>query len=162
MWTSSYTDTAHADPMNGVTRITVHHDGMESLIWSDDMNSSRRRLQLIRRSHLHRGFADIGYHYVIDRAGRIWQARPVQFQSAHAGGANNRHNVGVMVMGNFDLQQPTNAQLQTLPESLRLLMAYYRVPVSRVYTHQELKPTACPGRNLQPRMVRLRSSGYLG
>lgn len=147
--------------MNGVSRLTVHHDGIETLLWSDSVAASRDRLEMIRRGHLQRGFADIGYHYVIDRAGRVWEGRPVSYQGAHAGGSNNLNNVGVLVIGNFDQQQPTTAQLRTLSTSLKLLMAHYRVPVSRVYTHQELKPTACPGVNLQGRMVQLRSSGYL-
>jgi hypothetical protein len=160
-WTSAPVNTGSTDPMNGVSRLTVHHDGMDELLWADDLASSKARLELIRKSHLNRGFADIGYHYVIDRAGRVWEGRPMAYQGAHAGGVNNQHNVGVLVLGNFDRQQPTVAQLQTLPQSLRLLMAHYRVPVSRVYTHQELKPTACPGTSLQARMVQLRRSGYL-
>jgi hypothetical protein len=38
------------------------------------------------------------------------------------------------------------------------LMRRYRVPMGRVVTHQELKPTECPGNNLQSYMRQTRSS----
>ena len=46
-------------------------------------------------------------------------------------------------------------------DTIRKLQRQYRIPVSRVYTHQELSPTRCPGKTLQPRMVRFRRDGTL-
>jgi N-acetyl-anhydromuramyl-L-alanine amidase AmpD len=107
-----------------------------------------------------RGWGDIGYHYVIDRSGRIWEARPIQYQGAHVA-SNNENNLGIMVLGNFDKQQPTDAQMATLRQALIRFRKTYNVPVSRVYTHQEITPTACPGRSLQPRMVAMRKGNQL-
>jgi N-acetyl-anhydromuramyl-L-alanine amidase AmpD len=113
-------------------------------------------MELIRTSHRRKGWSDIGYHYVIDRAGRLWEARPINYQGAHVRD-NNEHNIGVMCMGNFDLQQPSEAQLTTLARTVQQIRQYYRVSESRIYTHQEINPTACPGRNMQPRVVTMRS-----
>jgi hypothetical protein len=144
--------------MNGVERITVHHEGWTEVSFSDAA-STMRRLDSIRASHLERlKAADIGYHYVIDRAGRLWQGRDVAYQGAHVRD-HNAHNVGVMCLGNFDIQSPTEAQLATLRPTLITLQQSYKVPVKFVYTHQELNPTECPGTALQRHMVNIRRAG---
>jgi hypothetical protein len=84
----------------------------------------------------------------------------MRYQGAHVKD-HNEHNIGVMVLGNFDEQKPTGAQLTTLRGTLVKLMGYYDVPVSRVHTHRELNPTTCPGDALQPQVNYLRSSGQL-
>ncbi|MEE9213111.1 MAG: peptidoglycan recognition family protein [Phycisphaeraceae bacterium] len=146
--------------MGKIDRITVHHEGYRPVYFSD-MASTAERLELIRQSHLSRMRAgDIGYHYVIDRAGRLWECRDFHYQGAHVKN-NNEHNLGVMVLGNFDRQQPTDAQIVTLRDTLSKLMRHYRVPVNRVYTHQEITPTACPGKKLQPTVVSLRTNHKL-
>lgn len=104
------------------------------------------------------GWADIGYHYVVDPAGRVWEARPIQLQGAHVK-YNNEGNLGVMVMGNFEEQYPTSAASASLDDFVAELMRRHGVGVGRVYTHREIRPTACPGRNLQRVMESARSRG---
>lgn len=159
-WASTGPVGNRVNPMNGVQRITIHHEGWTSF-WHTDQNATADRIEQIRNIHVRdRGWGDIGYHYIIDRAGQIWQARPIAYQGAHVA-AQNEHNIGVMLLGNFDQQTPSAAQIDCLVTSLRTLMHTHRVPTHRVYTHQELSPSACPGRNLQPRIVSLRQSGHL-
>lgn len=146
-----------ANPMNGISRITVHHDA----IVSTDLRSSAdiaRRIESIRRSHVQRGWADIGYHYVVDPTGRVWEARSTGLQGAHVED-NNEHNLGVMVMGNFNVHAPTSAATAALDRFVASQMQRYRVSLSRVYTHQEIKSTACPGTRLQRYMVATRGRG---
>ncbi|MGE3108925.1 MAG: peptidoglycan recognition family protein [Phycisphaerales bacterium] len=145
------------NPMNGVSRITVHHSGINS----SDLRSSSlvvRELEGIRSGHVGRGWADIGYHYIIDPFGRVYEGRATRFQGAHVEN-NNEHNLGIMVLGNFDQQTPTPQAQASLMQFVRSQMSQYNVPVSRVYTHRELKPTACPGRTLQQMMIRSRQGG---
>ncbi len=150
------------NPMNGVSRITIHHDGMDAFL-STSQSDAARRLEMIRSAHINRRpqpFADIGYHYVIDPAGRVWEGRSVRYQGAHVQD-HNEHNLGIMVMGNFDLHRPTPAATNALDRFVAAQMQAYRVPIGRVRTHQELNPTACPGRNLQRYMFTSRQSGTL-
>lgn len=145
-------------PMGGIERITVHHEGWTP-VWFNDYNSVAKRLESIRQSHLERlGAGDIGYHYIIDRAGRVWQGRDLANQGAHVHDYNP-HNIGVMCLGNFDLQRPTQEQLDTLRATLITLQKNYRIPVRQVFTHQELNSTDCPGKDLQSRMITLRRNG---
>ncbi|GAB4193585.1 MAG: hypothetical protein Kow00105_07730 [Phycisphaeraceae bacterium] len=159
-WTKYGPNRSNINPMAGVNRITVHHEGYTP-VWFTDVASTRARMEQIRRVHTRdRRWADIGYHFVIDRAGRVIEGRSVAYQGAHVS-HQNEHNIGVMLLGNFEQQSPTPQQLASLQTTLRYLMARYKVPVSRVYTHRELGKTACPGRHLQPRVARLRDSGAL-
>jgi len=157
-WTRSQPIRQRVGPMGGVRRITLHHEGSPDTVEFTDRRATADRLERIRRFHIGRGWGDIGYHYVVDRAGRIWQARPVSFQGAHVRD-HNEHNIGVMCLGNFNKQRPSDAQLEGLARITTQLRHKYRVPIRKVHTHQELAPTSCPGKLLQPRIAAMRSSG---
>ena len=160
-WAKSRPIASRLNPMKGINRITVHHEGHTPVYFSD-LRATAERLELIRRSHLKRMRAgDIGYHFIIDRLGQLWQGRNLSFQGAHVK-HHNAHNLGVMVLGNFDRQNPTRAQMTSLRNTLTTLMRQYHVPINRIYTHQEISPTACPGRSLQPQVALLRTRNQIG
>jgi hypothetical protein len=143
--------------MRGVSRITVHHDA----IVSTDLRSSSdvaRRIESIRRSHVQKGWADIGYHYLVDPQGKVWEGRSLAKQGAHVE-HNNENNMGIVVLGNFDVHAPTMAATVGVERFVAGQMQRYNVPISRVYTHRELKSTACPGSRLQRFMVASRGHG---
>jgi len=145
------------NPMNGISRLTVHH----SAINSSELRTPAavaRELDGIRAGHVGRGWADIGYHYIIDPSGKVWQGRSIQYQGAHVEN-NNEHNLGIMLLGNFNQQTPTPQSIATLNSFVAAQMRQYRIPVARVYTHRELKSTECPGTTLQRYMVQARSRG---
>lgn len=156
-WARGTPDAAAMNPMLPVEYITIHHDGMTPFT-ATDYASSAARIELYRNGHRGRGWGDIGYHYVIDREGRIWEGRSLKWQGAHVRN-RNEGNLGILVMGNFDEQAPSDRQLAALERHLRTCMAKYKVPVSRVRTHREWDgaKTACPGKNLQSRMATMRS-----
>ncbi len=154
-WTTGRPILKRADPMSGIARITVHHDGMPPVSLRSK-SQVIRRIEAIRRSHVRKGWADIGYHYVIDPMGNVWEARPISLQGAHVK-CCNEHNLGVMVLGNFQQQRPTAAAINALDFFLADRLYALNIPIPRLHTHQELAPTACPGRNLQKYMVQTRS-----
>lgn len=156
-WTRSAPVNALANPMGSIRRITVHHDAIDPLPTSgpDDV---ARRLESIRRGHVQRGWADIGYHYAIDPAGRVWQGRPLSLQGAHVG-EQNQSNIGIVLLGNFDRQAPTPQSLDALDRLIAIEMRRFRISLGEIRTHREMAPTACPGRNLQREMDRTRSRG---
>lgn len=156
-WARANPIPSRMEPMLPVSRITIHHDGMPPISIRNKAQAMAR-LEQIRTAHLGRGFGDIGYHYIIDPDGNVWQGRPLAWQGAHVK-AQNENNLGIMVMGNFEVQRPTQAQIASAQRFVKSQMATYRVPVGRVYTHKELAQTACPGRNLQPILVASRKPG---
>lgn len=145
-------------PMNGIRRITVHHDGLPPATFrnSDEIAS---RIEMIRRSHVEaRGWADIGYHYIVDPTGRIWEGRNEFKQGAHVKD-QNENNLGILVLGNFERQRPTSAACASVDRIISAKMAQHRVRITSVRTHRELAPTECPGESLQAYMNRTRNRG---
>lgn len=155
-WTSVAPINGRVNPMNGINRLTMHHEGSLPFT-ATSQTATAQRIQQVRAAHVNdRNWGDIGYHFIVDRTGTIWEARPIQYQGAHVS-QNNENNLGIMCLGNFEQQQPTQAQLSALAGAVQRLVALYRIPHDRVYTHRELKPTACPGRHLQPQIEGIRS-----
>ena len=139
--------------------ITIHHDGMTPFT-TTSKSSAASRLETIRKSHLRRDggrWGDIGYHFAIDPAGRLWQGRPLTWQGAHVK-ARNEGNIGVVILGNYERQSVNRAQAAAIESTIRSLMSKYNVPVSKVRTHQEWAATACPGKSLQRMMVGIRET----
>jgi hypothetical protein len=130
--------------------ITIHHDGLDSPMTETSMDASAARIEWIRCGHRGRGFSDIGYHYVIDRDGRVWEGRNLRWQGAHVS-KHNEQNIGILVMGNFDIQKPSQQQLDGTRLHVRKLLAQYKLSRGRVLTHREWAgaKTACPGKHLQ-------------
>jgi hypothetical protein len=156
-WANAAPIPSRMERMLPVQRITLHHDGMPPVSIRSRADAARR-LEQIRLGHLGRGFGDIGYHFIVDPQGNVWQGRPLQWQGAHVKD-QNPGNLGILCLGNFEVQRPTQAQLATLRRFVASQMATYNVTTSRVHTHKELAQTACPGRNLQPAIVSMRRNG---
>jgi len=142
---------ANLDRMTPIDRITVHHTATRL-----SSNYSRAAAEEIRKFQLQhqdeKGWADIGYHFIIDPAGRIWEGRSLQYQGAHAGTPDlNVGNIGIALIGDFEVEQPTPSQKKALCDLLTSLCARYHVDKSHVYTHKEIRPgpTECPGPSLQ-------------
>jgi len=171
------------EPMAGVRLITFHHTGDPRPFYDDSYAGSAAFWERTRVYQVYtRGFQDIGYHFGIDRAGRVWQLRPLEYRGEHVRiGPTpplwlnqyrqysnapsspiegryvwNDHNIGVVSIGNFMLQQPTPLQRQKIVEFGSMLRRLYKIPLYHCYTHQELVSTECPGRYLQPYMEYIR------
>lgn len=131
------------DPMTPITRLTIHHTHtLEDMDPTDDVQA----MQAIQRFHQdERGWADVGYHYVVGRDGRVYEGRPTSVQGAHAGADNNIGNLGVSVMGSFGAALPAPRQLATVERLLRDLVERHAIPAGGLFAHREFKATECPG-----------------
>lgn len=161
-WTRSGPDTNRLRPMNGVKLITFHHSGDGKPFVADDIASVAKHLEMVRQFHRSRGFSDIGYHFAIDHAGRVWQLRSLQYEGQHVrigrGGIRwNEHNIGVVVLGDFSKQRPSEAQRQQIVRFGSFLHRKYGLPASAVKVHQELVDTNCPGATLAPYIKQIRA-----
>jgi N-acetyl-anhydromuramyl-L-alanine amidase AmpD len=131
--------------------ITVHHTGFPKPWLQDNFDATAQHLEEIRQLHCDdagRKWADIGYHFAVDRMGRVWQLRDLRFQGAHVKN-HNANNAGIVVLGNFDLQEPTAVQAAALLTLVDFMTHAYGL--ANIYTHRQLAdtPTNCPGRHLQ-------------
>jgi N-acetylmuramoyl-L-alanine amidase len=112
----------------------------------------------VDRAHHDRGFWNgIGYHFIIDNGtlgkgdGQIevsprWIKQQV---GAHckAGGMNDK-GIGIALVGNFNEDQPTPNQIQSLTYLIKTLSQYYSIGISNVVGHRDVEgaSTDCPGK----------------
>jgi len=143
--------------MGRIDRITIHHDGM-SPFTSTNQRDAHARLESIRLAHRGQGWADIGYHFAIDPAGRVYQCRPLNLQGAHVRN-QNPGNLGILLIGNFMEIRPTSDAMYALTSLLADRMRAHGVLARSVVTHQELSSTLCPGLHLQSEIGRMRARG---
>jgi hypothetical protein len=156
------------DRMTTPFRIAVHHTAEP--MNGTSVNASAAEVRNVQSTHMKdRGFADIGYHYMIDRAGRVIEGRSMKAQGAHASGSNNVGNIGICLLGNFSsqpergssysqAQRPTSEQLATLDKLLGELREVHGIAANKVQGHRELKDTECPGDELARWIGRYRMS----
>ena len=121
----------------------------------------------IQRWHVARGWAQIGYHYVVRRDGTIENGRPETMQGAHVRGLNHC-SLGICLSGHHDYAPMTNKQKDALLDLLVRLCRKYRVSPSAVLGHREVNLLAnsgvinkiyatsksCPGRYVDMRELR--------
>jgi hypothetical protein len=131
------------------------------------------------------GWGDIGYNFVIDRFGRVWEGRDGGLDrpviGAHTQGFNTG-SVGIAVLGSFSSTLPSDAALTATaqvagwklgvagvsPTATTTMVSggNDRYPAGRVVTfntvsgHLDAKPTSCPGAHLYARLpiIRTRAS----
>jgi hypothetical protein len=130
----------YAEPLEeALTTIIVHHSALP-------LSDGPREIQQLHMQQ--KGFADIGYHFLIDAAGRLYEGRSLTVRGAHTGGYNTG-TVGIALLGNFEVGQPTPAQSETLKGVVVYLVDLYRI--THLAGHRDFQPgvTACPGRNLE-------------
>jgi hypothetical protein len=132
------------------SRITIHHSAKCSKeIGSPSSGNVAGTIKDIQTVHMRdEGYGDIGYHFLIDPAGRIWQGRLLDWQGAHAGGANGANNVGnigICVLGDFSNERPDPRALASLEKLVDALCERHHIARSHLYGHRQLRSTECPG-----------------
>ena len=154
-WTSTLPRTWLLRPAVTFDRITVHHVGKTKNV---DLakHSVIRDLDGILTEHMDRNYGDVGYHFAIDYAGRLWETRSLAYEGAHVSGQNDR-NIGIVCAGNFDLQKPSEEQLITLEQIVTVLREHYGIKQNQLFGHRDIGHSACPGDSLYPHVVKLRS-----
>ena len=125
--------------------IVLHHTGNPT---DDDLSAEE-----INESHQAQGWTCIGYHYVVRKDGTVEIGRPHWTVGAPAY-RENYHTIGIHVCGNFEIAEPTDAQIESTAMLIANLCTDYGLSIDRdhIVGHRELMSTACPGRNLYAQM----------
>ncbi len=134
----------------------VHHT---ALLVSGDTRSGAERMRALYAYHSKsRGWGDIGYNYVIDETGQIYEGRNGgKYAVGGHAYCNNIGTIGISLMGNFELEQPSQSQVKSLQWLIDDLSKTYGVNiaqpvehhgkkfVSPIAGHRDLVSTSCPG-----------------
>lgn len=152
-WNPLKANRDNLERMKRIRRVTIHHSAM--YFRNTQPRAAASQIARIQREHMrNRNYGDIGYHFLIDPSGRVWEGRKLEHQGAHASGSNNIGNIGICVLGNFVSQRsgqgPTRAQVRSMEQLVVQLMRQYRFGADALYCHSDFKNTQCPGPRMQP------------
>lgn len=140
--------------LNNPEYIIIHHSA-----------TKEGDLESFRRNHKAKGWRDIGYHYVIGNGtysgdGEVETGRSENESGAHCStDGMNFKSIGICLVGNFDIDKPTPAQMEALERLCRDIIERHKIPVSRALGHGEVTATNCPGKNFDMVAFRKRLEG---
>ncbi|MGC9070684.1 MAG: peptidoglycan recognition protein family protein [Elusimicrobiales bacterium] len=138
-------------------KITIHHTaGGYPLKYEDAITE----IKVIQEYHQEgRGWIDIGYHFLIDPLGDIFEGRPILSVGAHVA-KQNTDNIGISIMGNYhpplnnEITEKTISAIITL---IRFIKDKYNISKAYFYAHRDLAATNCPGDNIYAKMNYLKT-----
>jgi len=134
--------------------IVIHHSASPS-----------GNMAVFDREHKAKGWDGVGYHFVIgngtgsgDGQIEVTPRWPIQKWGAHAKTPDNRFNdygIGICLVGNFDQDRPTPAQVRSLIKLTTYLMKTYNIAPDCVIGHRDTgRATDCPGHNFHVAVIR--------
>jgi hypothetical protein len=131
-----------------LTTIIVHHSALPT-------SDGPREIQNMHMELRH--YADIAYQFVIDPEGSIYEGRSLTVRGAHTGG-HNTGTVGIVLLGDFQIVEPTDAQLEALRRLSACLIDRYSI--THLAGHRDFQPgiTACPGNHLEALLPQVAAS----
>ena len=161
-------------------KIIIHHTAVDyGANWT--INDVKKELQHIYKYHtINRDFGDIGYNFLIDQMGNIyeWRAGWEWAVWMHASN-NNVSSIWIALMWNFQTDTPTIEQMKSLVNLVTAIARYYHIdPLGYTHTfstnstkepyvvavknpnimwHKNVKATACPGSNLYKFLPKIRN-----
>jgi hypothetical protein len=164
-----------------VKAVVIHHTAGSNSYSAADAAAQVRGIYAYHTKTL--GWSDIGYNFLVDRYGRVYEGRAGSItqavQGAHAGGFNT-DTMGVSAMGNFEVAQPPAVMVNSLATVTGWKLSQYnrdvlgkvtltsaggtskykagtKVTLDVVTAHRNTGLTACPGQYLYAQLGGLRT-----
>lgn len=139
-------------------RITIHHTSGH---YPENLKDSIKEIQFIQDYHQNaRDWNDIGYHFLVDPFGNIFEGRPLKAVGAHVK-YHNIDNIGISVMGDYQPSSEDKVSTNTLNAIIEIasyLKDNYNISKSSFAAHRDLASTDCPGDKLYSFMNYLRDA----
>lgn len=158
---------------------TLHHTADSNNYAATDV---ARMLRSIYAYHaVSRGWGDIGYNYIVDKFGRVFEGRygGSTVVGAHAGGFNTG-TLGVSMLGDYTSVEPPPVMLESVAAIMAWKLSLYGVnpygttqltsggggtarygagtvvTLPTIFAHRDVGTTTCPGQAAYNRMAQLR------
>jgi len=143
-------------------RITIHH----TATLQKPERPLKDKMQALQKFSQNEGtlgngkpkpaWPDVPYHFYIDCSGAVAEGRDVNAVGDTNTGYDPTGHVLVVLEGNFEEEQVTDAQWATLRKMVFWLAGRYQVAPANVQGHLDYAQTLCPGKDLQRRLAELR------
>ncbi|KAF7665415.1 hypothetical protein LDENG_00144420 [Lucifuga dentata] len=135
-------------------RVIIHHTARANCKGLRECMDELVKIQMIHMTK--RGFADIGYNFLVGGDGMLYEGRGWGVVGAHTKG-NNHDSLGIAFMANFNNDTPSTEAISSVKQLLRSGVSQrYLQPEFVLLGHRDLGNTACPGENLYASLSHLR------
>lgn len=143
--------------------LTFHHAAGYSASGPTQGKEQMQRIQDLHQET--RGWSDVGYQFLVDKGGNLYQGRPFLDESqnlsdvprlamgAHVGGANTG-NIGLSILGCYHPPEGLACEDEITPQALDAVVGMfawlaqqYGLDGSDIRGHRDFSDTACPGDN---------------
>ncbi len=160
-----------ADPSYGQVQVAfVHHTDSSNTYSAAQVPAIIRGIYAFHVKG--RGWNDIGYNFLVDRFGRLWEGRYGGTTKAVIGAHTLNYNswsFGISAIGNFTSTTPPAAMTSSISRLIawKLTIHGIQMPASatingksfwRVSGHRDANSTACPGQRLYNALPAIRRS----
>lgn len=139
-----------------IKKIVIHHTAT-----TKDLDDPKKAIRDIYIWHTKsKGWGDIGYNYIIDQQGNIYEGRygGEMVVGAHAG-RGNHGSIGIAILGNYQDEDPSEAVLTSLTALIKEKAQLYNIDTEgaslfrgqtypNVMGHRDIMSTSCPGDKL--------------
>ncbi len=147
-----------------ISKIIVHHTAS-----SKDLDDPAKAIRNIYYWHaVTRGWGDIGYNYLIDQQGNIYEGRygGDGVVGAHAG-IGNVGSIGIAVLGNYEDSDVPDNVLKSLVALIKSKVETFNIDpagfasfrganFANIFGHRDIVSTSCPGEKLYAQLPGLR------
>ncbi len=117
--------------------LVIHHSAFY------EVNGIATLLEVQRLHRDDRGWADVGYHFMVDMDGAIYEGRNLGVRGIHTQG-HNSGSAGVCLLGDFRFRSPSQAQWDALIALSCWLVD--ELDLTHLAAHSQFnKGTVCPG-----------------
>jgi len=147
----------------------VHHTVNANGYSRDDVPSILRGIY--RYHTVSRGWSDIGYNFLVDRFGRIWEGRYGGIDRPVVGAHTlnyNDYSFAMSAIGNYETTRPSKKMIKAYGALFAWKLSLHGVSASSVSQrvgsttfraingHRDAAATACPGRYLYAKLPKIR------
>ncbi len=148
-----------------ITKIIIHHTAT-----SKNLDNPKQAIRDIYYWHsITRGWGDIGYNYIVDQQGNIYEGRygGDGVVGAHAGPANVG-SIGIAVLGNYEEEEVPESVMSSLAALMKAKSTKYGIDTMgtssfrgeirpNIIGHRDVMATSCPGDNLYAALSTLKA-----
>jgi hypothetical protein len=126
--------------------ITLHHGGTE---WKKGKDPAAYVKAVQKYGQEQKDWPDLPYHFMIAPDGRIFEARPIEYEPQSNTKYELKGHIGVELMGNFEVQRPSEAQLKSTVALVAWLCQDLKIDPSEIAGHKDRAKdqTVCPGKD---------------
>ena len=162
-WGAYLADKSKLSGMPTIKAITIHHSAN-----TDDGSSEVKDIQDLHMSNFPyniyggRGWADIGYHYLMSNDGSLYEGRRLEGENlsggvytkgSHVAANNTNAGIGFCMLGNYEDNTFNDSRKKSMLKNVIALARRHKLGASKVKYHlqMDLTPTAddkCPGKHV--------------